>query len=254
MRVKLVIEYNGEKYCGWQRQNNGISIQQHIEQAIKKLTGVKTNVTGAGRTDAGVHALGQVAHFDTNSNIPADKFSYALNLLLPKDIRIKNSCEVDESFHARFSAQAKEYRYTIYNHEHASALYHDVSLHVRTKLNIEAMKRVANCFFGTHDFKAFMAAGSDVKDTVRTIYHIMITQDESFIYLDITGSGFLYNMVRIIAGTLIEAGKGRIGVEDIKGILEGKDRVYAGPTAAPKGLMLMKIYYDNYENDDKEDA
>lgn len=246
MRVKLIIEYNGEKYCGWQRQLNGISIQQHIEQAIKKLTGVKTNVTGAGRTDAGVHALGQAAHFDTNSTIPADKFSYALNLLLPKDIRIKESCEADESFHARFGAQAKEYRYTIYNHEHASALYHNVSLHVRPKLNIEAMKRAANCFFGTHDFKAFMAAGSQVKDTVRTIYHIMITQDEPFIYLDITGSGFLYNMVRIIAGTLVEAGKGRIGVEGIKGILEGKDRVYAGPTVAPKGLMLMKIYYDDY--------
>lgn len=254
MRVKLIIEYNGEKYCGWQRQLNAVSIQQLIEQAIKKLTGVKTAITGAGRTDAGVHALGQVAHFDTASNIPAEKFCYALNLILPKDIRIKDSAEVNASFHARFSAQAKEYRYTIYNNEHASALYNHISVHVRQKLNIEAMKRAASCFFGTHDFKAFMAAGSDVKDTVRTIYHIMITQDEPFITLDITGNGFLYNMVRIIAGTLMEAGKGRMSCEEIKGILEGKDRIYAGPTAAPRGLMLMKIYYGDYETDDKEDA
>ena len=254
MRVKLIIEYNGEKYCGWQRQNNAISVQQKIEQAIKKLTGIKTGVTGAGRTDAGVHALGQVAHFDIISTIPGEKFSYALNLLLPKDIRIKESSEVDESFHARFSAQAKEYRYTIYNHPHGSALYNHLSLHVRQKLNIEAMKRAAGCFFGTHDFRAFMAAGSEVKDTVRTIYHIMITHEDPFIYLDITGNGFLYNMVRIIMGTLIEAGRGRMSCEEIKALLEGKDRIYAGPTVAPKGLMLMRIYYGNYERDDKVDA
>ncbi len=254
LRIKLILEYNGEKYCGWQRQTNGISIQQHVEQAIKKLTGVKTAVTGAGRTDAGVHALGQVAHFDIQTSIPPEKFSYALNLILPKDIRIKESSEADAAFHARYSAQAKQYRYTIYNHVHASAIYDGISLHVRRKLNIEAMKRAAACFFGTHDFRAFMAAGSDVKETVRTVYHITIDQEEPFITLDITANGFLYNMVRIIAGTLIEAGKGRISYDKIKKILESKDRVYSGPTAAPKGLMLMRVYYDNYERDDKEDA
>ena len=254
MRVKLIIEYNGEKYCGWQRQLNGLSIQQVIEEALLKLTAVETPITGAGRTDAGVHALGQAAHFDTQSTIPADKFSYALNMLLPEDIRIKSSCEVDESFHARFSAQAKQYRYTIYNSEHASSLYNHVSLHVLQKLDTPAMKRAAACFFGRHDFKAFMASGSDVKDTVRTIHHITITPEEPFIYLDITGNGFLYNMVRIITGTLIEAGKGRMSCEEIKGILEGKDRFYAGPTAGPHGLMLVKIYYGNYERDNTKDA
>lgn len=254
MRVKLIIEYNGENYCGWQRQINAVSIQQMLEEALQKLAGVETAVTGAGRTDAGVHALGQAAHFDTDSTIPADKFSYALNLLLPRDIRVKESSEVDESFHARFSAQAKQYRYTIYNHEHASALYHNISMHVRPKLDTGAMKRAANIFFGTHDFKAFKASGSDVKDTVRTIYHITIAHDEPFIYLDITGSGFLYNMVRIIAGTLIEAGKGRMTCEEIKQILEGKDRIYAGPTASSRGLMLMKVYYGDYERDDQQDA
>jgi tRNA pseudouridine38-40 synthase len=254
MRVKLIIEYNGGNYCGWQRQQNGLSIQQVIEEALFELTGVTTSVTGAGRTDAGVHALSQAAHFDTQSTIPADKFCYALNMLLPEDIRIKESSEVGEDFHARFSAQAKEYRYTIYNSEHASALYNHLSAHVRQKLDISAMKRAASFFFGTHDFKAFMAAGSDVKDTVRTIYHIMITHEEPFITLDITGSGFLYNMVRIIAGTLIEAGKGRMSCEDIKDIIEGRNRFYAGPTASAKGLMLVKVYYGDYERDDKVDA
>jgi tRNA pseudouridine38-40 synthase len=254
MRIKLVIEYNGEKYCGWQRQENAISVQQVIEQALKKLTGAKTAVTGAGRTDAGVHALGQVAHFDTKSAIPPEKFSYALNLILPRDIRIKESSLVDESFHARFSATAKEYRYTIYNHEHASALYDGMSLHVRQKLHIENMRRAANFFFGVHDFQAFMASGSDVKDTVRTIHHIMITQDGPFIRLEIVGDGFLYNMVRIIVGTLIEVGKGRMNCEEVKTILDGRDRHYAGPTAAAKGLMLVRVYYDDYEREDREDA
>jgi tRNA pseudouridine38-40 synthase len=243
MRVKLIIEYEGTQYAGWQRQVNGISVQEMLERAFFGASGEKAVIHGAGRTDAGVHAEAQAAHLDTNCTIPPNKISYAMNMLLPSDIRVKQSFEVSGDFHARFSAKAKTYRYTFYNHTHASAIYRNTTTHIHGRLDLPAMKTAAAYIRGTHDFASFCASGSDVKDTVRTIYRLKITSQEPFVYIDVTGSGFLYNMVRIIAGTLIDVGLKRISPEYVKEIVCGKDRALASSTAPARGLTLKEVHY-----------
>ncbi len=243
MRVKLIIEYEGTNYVGWQRQPNGVSIQEMLERAFYEASGEHAVIHGAGRTDAGVHAEAQVAHLDTNCSIPAGKISYAINMLLPSDIRVRQSSQVPEDFHARYSATAKTYRYTFYNDTHASAIYRNTTTHIHGKIDISAMKAAAVHMRGAHDFVCFCSSGSDVENTVRTIYRLEIISHEPFLYIDVTGSGFLYNMVRIIAGTLIDVGLKRINAEYVKEIMRGKDRMLASATAPARGLTLKAVHY-----------
>ncbi len=243
-RILLYIEYDGTEYAGWQRQENALSVQQVVEECLAKLTGESITITGAGRTDAGVHAAFQAAHFDSDSKIPPDRFAYALNFILPPSIRIKKSMAVPDDFHARYSAAAKWYRYTVYNHPHASALNRMTNYHVRDLLDVEMMDKTAKDMAGTHDFAAFAASGAVQKTTVRTVYDARTVKDGDFVYIDIKGNGFLYNMVRIFSGTLIEIGRHRIDPDAIKNMIETKDRLAGGPTAPARGLTLMKVYYE----------
>lgn len=243
MRIRLIVEYEGTNYAGWQRQKNGLSVQQTLEDAFEKVSGQRVSITGAGRTDAGVHALAQVAHFDTACTIPPEKISYAMNTVLPPDIRVKRSELADETFHARFDARGKTYRYTIYRATHPSAICRNLSWHIRGDLDVAAMREAAACLIGEHDFAAFCAAGSEVKNTIRVIHALTLTEANSFLYIDVTGSGFLYHMVRIIAGTLADAGLNRIPPERVKEILDGKDRNAASPTAPAQGLTMVEVYY-----------
>ncbi|MGF7058293.1 tRNA pseudouridine(38-40) synthase TruA [Brassicibacter mesophilus] len=241
--IKLLIEYDGSKYYGWQKQPKTLTVQENIELAINKTTNENVTLFGSGRTDKGVHARGQVANFHTNSRIPANKFRDALNCVLPDDISIRLSEEVDESFHSRYSALGKEYRYLIYNNKIRSPIYRNYSYHVPFNLDMKLMKEAARTFAGTHDFKAFMSSGSAVKNTVRTIHNISLEKDRDMIELKVSGNGFLYNMVRIMTGTLIEIGNERIDCNNVCDIIESKDRTKAGHTAPAQGLYLEKVLY-----------
>ena len=245
MRIKLVIEYDGTAYSGWQRQQSEPSVQQMIEDALMSLTGHKTVVHAAGRTDAGVHALGQVAHFDTESRIPPEKFSFALNTILPPDIRIRESSEADARFHARFDAKRKHYRYVICSGPHASALERNHSMHVPFALDLDKMRQAALFLVGEHDFSAFTSAQLRVRSPVRTVYGIEISAQGNFVYINVIGNGFLFNMVRIIAGTLIYVGIGKLQAEDVEAILQSRDRRKAGITAKPQGLFLVEVRYNS---------
>lgn len=243
VNIKMIIEYDGSNYHGWQSQTNASSIQDTIEKALFQLTKESINITGSSRTDFGVHAYGQTANFTTNSNIPPDKFSYALNKFLPYDIVIKKSEEVRIDFHSRYWAKGKKYRYLIHNSHFPSALLRNRVYHVPHILNIENMQEGSTYLTGTHDFSAFKASGSSVKTSVRTITAISIHKSEDIITIEVSGDGFLYNMVRIIAGTLVEVGIGRINPEDVESILKGLDRRRAGRTAAACGLYLVEVFY-----------
>lgn len=241
--IKLTVEYDGTNYSGWQKQPHQTTIQETIENSIEKITKENIEIYGSGRTDKGVHARGQVANFFTNSNIPSDRFAYAINSVLPKDIVINRSEEVDKSFHSRYSAKGKEYRYIIYNRKIPSPLLRNYAYHVPQKLQYDHMKIAANDILGQHDFVAFMASGSSVKDTTRTINSISLEKNKEIIELKINGDGFLYNMVRIILGTLVDIGLDKIEYKAIPEIILSKDRKNAGHTAPPQGLYLEKVYY-----------
>ena len=244
MRIKLIVEFDGTDYAGWQRQENAMTVQQKLEEALERLFGEKITVFGASRTDAGVHAAGMVCHFDVETKIPVERIAYALNFTLPKDIRVKDSAQTAPGFHARFDAKAKWYRYTIYNHKHASALNRRTVAHVPYVLSVSRMQEALQDLLGKHDFAAFAASGSVVKDTTREIYLARLQKNGDKIVLDIMGNGFLYNMVRIIAGTLIDIGRGKLGTDTFKKMLQTKDRVQGGMTAPPQGLILQRIYYE----------
>lgn len=240
----MIVEYDGTAYAGWQRQANAMTVQEKLERAILKLTGEELCVSGASRTDAGVHALGQSAHFDTESRIPADKFSFALNTMLPPDIRVTRSEEVPLEFHARFSTKGKRYRYLFHAAPHAGALTRNTHAHVIYPLDVDRMQAEAQDLVGTHDFAAFAASGSVVKDTVRTIYRAEVAASGSEIRLIVEGSGFLYNMVRIIAGTLIGVGSGKLEPGAFRRAIASGDRLDLGITAPAHGLTLMEVFYD----------
>lgn len=243
--IKLTIEYDGKDFNGWQKQPNKLNIQGTIEQAIKMITGEDVELNASGRTDAGVHAFGQVANFKTNSQIPIDKFAIAINSRLKKSIVIKKAEEVDERFHSRLNCKRKTYRYVINNSEFSSAIYRNLETHIPQKLDVDKMKMAAKYFEGEHDFKAFKASGTSSKSSIRTIYKAEVFEmPNNRIYIELTGNGFLYNMVRIIAGTLVDVGIGKIKPEDIKKIIESKDRSLAGKTLQPNGLYLVSVKYE----------
>ncbi|WP_129724337.1 tRNA pseudouridine(38-40) synthase TruA [Xylanivirga thermophila] len=241
--IKLIVEYDGTNYGGWQRQKNAPSIQKIMEDGIYALTGEEVDIIASGRTDSGVHARGQVVNFKTSSTIPPERFSYALNAMLPSDIRIKGSMEVPESFHARYDAAGKHYSYSIISSQQGIAIGRQYYYHIRGSLDVSAMEEAAKHFVGTYDFSAFRATGGSVKTSIRTIYKSYIEWREPYIYYHVTGSGFLYNMVRIIVGTLIDVGRHKLRPDDIHSIIDSKDRNMAGPTAPPHGLCLEEVYY-----------
>ena len=229
---------------GWQKQPNKLNIQGNIEQAIKNVTGEEVELFASGRTDAGVHSFGQVANFKTESLIPIEKIPIALNTNLKKSIRIIKAEEVDERFHSRLSCKKKTYRYVINNSSCESAIYRNLETYIPTKLDVSKMKEAAKYFEGEHDFKAFRASGTSSKSSVRTIYKLEILEKENNrIYIEVTGNGFLYNMVRIISGTLVEVGLGKIKPEEIEEIIDSKDRSRAGKTLPAHGLFLLNVEY-----------
>ena len=241
--IKLIIEYDGKDFNGWQKQPNKLNIQGEIERAIEEITGESIDLIASGRTDAGVHSLGQTANFKTESKIPIEKIPIAINSKLKQSIIIKSAEEVDERFHSRYNVKSKKYRYTINNSKYGSAIYRNVEYHFPIKLNIENMQKAAKYFEGEHDFKAFKASGTSSKSSVRKIYKAEVIKNEDRIYIELTGNGFLYNMVRIISGTLLDVGSGKIAPEEIKNIIETKDRKLAGKTLPPQGLCLVEVNY-----------
>ncbi len=243
MKIMLIVSYDGTGYCGWQRQKNGLTVQQVLEEAVEKLTGKKTTVTGSGRTDSGVHAKAQVAHFTTDATIPPEKFYLALNAVLPADIKVVKSRLADESFHARFSAKKKTYSYNFYFSDVVLPLNDRYACRVEEGLDFAAMTLASNALCGEHDFAAFRGVGSLVKDTVRTIYDVTFKKLGGGFSVFVTGNGFLYNMVRVIAGALIAVGKGEITVGDIESALSTGERNKAFKTMPANGLILEKVEY-----------
>lgn len=243
-RVKLVVAYDGTNYHGWQVQDNGITIEEVLNRTISELVQEDIKVIGASRTDAGVHACGNVAVFDTESRIPGDKFSFALNQRLPEDIRIQKSCEVDADFHPRYADTVKTYEYNILNRRFELPTKRLYAAFCYYPMDIERMNQAAAYLVGEHDFKSFCSAGAQVQTTVRTIYAVNVTKEDDMVHIRITGNGFLYNMVRIIAGTLMQVGTGLMEPEQVKEILEARDRSKTGPTAVAKGLTLVEIRYE----------
>ena len=241
--IKLVIEYDGAHYGGWQKQNNNKTIQGVLEEAISKATSEEIEVIGSSRTDAGVHAKGMVANFKTNSSIPAERFREAINRNLPDDIAILSSEEVTGEFHSRYSSKGKTYSYTIINRYEKVAIGKDYCCLVKEPLNVENMKEACKYFIGKHDFSAFKTNGSSVKTSVRTVSELYIEKNQENIKIYISADGFLYNMVRIIVGTLVEVGKGKIKVEYIPKIIKSLDRTKAGPCIKANGLVLEKVFY-----------
>ena len=243
MRVLLRVAYDGTGYSGWQIQPNAVTIEKVLIEALEGLFGKKVEIIGASRTDAGVHAYGNVAVFDTDTKMPAEKISYALNQRLPEDVRVQESVEVEADFHPRHRDCVKTYEYRIWNDKFESPLNRLYSHFYYGKLDVDAMKEACGYFVGEHDFTSFCSAGSQVVDKVRTIYSLDVTREGRLITIRVTGNGFLYNMVRIIAGTLLRVGEGKIKPFEIPAIIEGKDRNLAGPTAPAKGLALVEIKY-----------
>ena len=242
--IKFIVAYDGTRYHGFAKQKEVVTVQSKLEEAISYIVRHEVEVIGAGRTDAGVHAKGQCCIFMSDTTIPLDKLRRAINSRLPQDILIKEMAIAPDDFHPRFSAKRKTYRYQIRYKGDRDPFNYRYEYYFPRMLNIEAMKEAASYIEGTHDFKAFCAAGSTVVSTVRTIYSLELTEKEDLIQIDVCGDGFLYNMVRIIVGTLLKAGLGQIKPSDVKTIIESKDRRLAGPTVPPQGLMMLNIEYD----------
>lgn len=244
--IKLIIEYDGKNFAGWQTQPGKVSIQGEILKAINEVTGEDVELNASGRTDAGVHALGQVANFKTESNIEISKIPYALNSKLPNSIVIKKAEEEEERFHSRYNCTEKTYRYIINNAEFPSALNRYREFHIPQKLDYDNMCKAIKFFEGTHDFKGFKSSGgSPKKTTVRTLTKCELKREDTKIIIELSGDGFLYNMVRIIAGTIVDVGLGKINVNDIEKIIEIGDRTLAGRTLPPHGLYLVEVRYNN---------
>ena len=243
-RVKLVVAYDGTAYSGWQLQPNGITIEEVLNRELSDLLREEIRVIGASRTDAGVHALGNVCVFDTNTRIPGEKISFALNQSLPEDIRIQLSEEVEPDFHPRYTDSEKTYEYRILNRTFPVPTERLYSYFYHYKLDEKKMREATSYLIGRHDFASFCGSGAQVKSTIRTITSAAVERDGDIITIRISGTGFLYNMVRIIAGTLIEIGNGQYPPERMKSIVEACDRSAAGPTAPACGLTLIGIRYE----------
>lgn len=265
MRVRLIISYDGTDYVGWQRQHNGASVQEVIEDCAQNLINgsvarddslydvprhERIVLHGSGRTDSGVHAKAQVAHFDTSSRIPAEKFSFALNALLPRDIRVMYSDEAPLDFHARFGAEKKSYRYTVQCGPHQDPFLRNTALFVHGGLDLDLLHLEALSVLGEHDFAAFRASGTVNKTTVRTIYESKWICGKNILHYDVTGNGFLYNMVRILAGTMLDVAMGRLLPGAVARALTSCDRKDAGATAPAHGLMLMRVQYPSFDTND----
>ena len=243
-KILLTIEYDGAAFAGWQRQANFRTIQGEVERAVARAVGRETTVWGASRTDAGVNAVGQRAHFYNYSTIPVEKFPFVLNTMLPPDIRVRAAREIPEGIHARFSCRGKIYTYRIWNNRHASAMRRNFTTHIPVPVDEYKMQQAALRLQGTHDFAAFQSAGGTAKTTVRRLYGIDIARSGDDVTLVVRGSAFLYNMVRIMAGTLIAIGQNRLSPDCIDEALETGNRLVLGVTAPPSGLELTRIFYD----------
>lgn len=242
--IRLIVEYDGTELCGWQRQDNGPSVQQHLEEALERMVGAPTQVTGASRTDSGVHALGQVATFRTESTIPAFGFRRGLNGHLPPSIAVVEADEVPESFHPRFDARGKHYRYALLIRPERSPLARSHTWHLAVPVDVDAMREAAALMLGERDFSAFRSAGCGARTTRRNVSEITLTDiAPDRLHIDVRGNAFLRNMVRIVAGTLVDVGHGRIVPAQITEIIESGDRKRAGQTAPAHGLTLVTVFY-----------
>lgn len=243
-RIRLNLEYLGTRYAGWQWQDNAVSIQQVVEEALGKITSLKSRVTASGRTDAGVHALNQPAHADVETKMSDSQIVKGMNALLPSDVVVKEVVTVPDDWSARFSAKEKTYRYTILNRERPSVFDQGRVWHIKKALDINTMRKAASSLVGEHDFTSFRSSGCAAKNPVRAIARLDIDQDDDTIELTFTANGFLKQMVRNIVGTLVETGRGKIAPDEILKILEERDRAKAGPCAPPQGLCLVDVLYE----------
>ncbi len=241
--IRLLVEYDGSAYVGWQRQKKGPTIQEMLERAIASVTGVRSVVHGSGRTDAGVHAAGQVAHFETRSVLAASVLKRAINAHLPRDIVVLEAEDAPGEFHARFLAESKTYRYRIRNVETRGALDRHMAWHIPRTLDVAAMRRAASCLVGRRDLRCFVAEGGRPRDAVRTVKSLDIRRSEPYILVTIEADGFLYKVVRAIVGTLVWVGSGKISVKEFREIVDSRDRRRAGPTAPSRGLCLLSVAY-----------
>ncbi|WP_338752630.1 tRNA pseudouridine(38-40) synthase TruA [Bacillus sp. FJAT-52991] len=245
-RIKCIVSYDGALFSGYQIQPNGRTVQEELEKVLKKMhKGHDVKVVASGRTDAGVHAVGQVIHFDTPLMLPVERWPVAFNSQLPGDITVLTAEMASESFHARFSTTGKEYRYKIYQEPYRSPFKRFYAHHCPFDLDLEWMREASHYLIGTHDFTSFCSAKTEVQDKVREVKEIVIQQVDHEIELKFVGNGFLYNMVRIMTGTLIDVGMGKLAPYEVKKILEAQDRGQAGKTAPAEGLYLWQVFYGN---------
>lgn len=243
MKIKLLLEYDGSDFCGWQYQDNGRSVQQVVEEGLRCILGEEVRLHGAGRTDAGVHARGMVAHFSTSRALPMAAYREGLNRYLPPDVAVREAAPVADDFHARFAARGKWYRYSLAPGRVRTPLHRKGSWLVRPELDLALMRRAARSFVGRHDFARFRTSGCDATTTVREVYAVEIVQEGDLVLVDVRGSAFLRNMVRIMVGTLVEIGRGKRPETDVAALLAGREGLRAGATAPPQGLCLMAVYY-----------
>lgn len=241
--IKLTLSYIGTDYCGWQSQKNGRSIQKTVSEAVERITGSYPKLFGCGRTDAGVHAKNYCCSFRTSSKAETGTLVKGLNAVLPKDISVKSAEDVPGEFNARFSVTGKKYEYYILNTEHRDPFWENRALHFRGKLDEKQLDRAAKCFLGEHDFIGFSSTGSSVKTTVRTVTDASVRREGDMVIFSVAGNGFLYNMVRIMTGTLLAVAQGKIRAEDLPEIIDSCDRNRAGTTARAHGLYLSEVYY-----------
>ena len=249
-RIRTILSYDGTNYVGWQTQPNGVAVQEKVEQAIFEVTGERASLQGSGRTDSGVHARAQVAHFDTAARMGADKFAIALNTHLPGDIRVLYSEETDPAFHARFSAKEKQYRYFVQTGPHADVFLRKYALHAYMPLDLDLMNKAAALVVGTHDYSAFMSTGREVESAVRTVTLSRWEKQGNLLVYSVQGNGFLYNMVRILVGTMLGMGSGRFPADAMEKALSSLSRKDAGPTAPPHGLVLWRVKYPDFDTEE----